>query len=68
MCLTTKDQLKYPPTPLQLRTTQGICEDHDRFVADGSQHKRAKYYNNAIREPLFKNVPLDQANNTYVNK
>ncbi len=46
-------------TPLQLRTTQSICEDHERFVADGSQHKRAKN-NNAIREPLFENVPLDQ--------
>ncbi len=37
-------------------TTQGICEDHERFVADGAQHKRAKNYNNAIREPLFKNA------------
>lgn len=43
-----------------LRTTNSICADYDSFVAGGANLKKAKMYNNVIREPFFKNIPIEQ--------
>ena len=60
-CLAKSDQLKNPPsfTP---RTTDTILSDHHRFVAAGANLKRAKEFNNAIDEPFFRELPIDQVN------
>ncbi len=52
--------LKNPLASLELRTTEGMCADHGRFLENGGIHKKAKFFNNSIREPLFKNIPIDQ--------
>ena len=45
--------------PSEKRSLESLKIDYNRFVADGSNLKRAKEFNNVIDEPLF-NVPLDQ--------
>jgi len=46
-CLTPQDK-----SSLHLRTTQSIADDYGKFTASGGNLKRAKLFNNAIREPL----------------
>ena len=48
-----------PTHTLPLRTLEGIKNDHSRYVAAGSDIRKAKSFNNAIHAPLL-NVDLDQ--------
>ncbi len=59
-CLTKRDCLKNPPNPLSLRTTESICSDNSKLRSSGAPLKNAKLFNNAIREPFFKEIPIDQ--------
>lgn len=62
-CLVKSDQLKIAPSvrgPVQQRTTESIVQDHTNFVCDGQNMKRAKLFNNAINNPFFPCIPLDQ--------
>lgn len=59
-CLTKSDSLRDPTNPLVLKTTASICADYDSFVADGADLKKAKLYNNVVREPFFKELPIEQ--------
>lgn len=42
---------------------EGIIDDNCKFQEGGSILKKAKNYNNAIRQPMFK-IPLDQEEHT----
>ena len=67
-CLMTLDQLKLSPAsrgPVTLRTTPGIWQDNLKFESAGGNIKKAKLFNNAIRKPFFRNIPLSQVS-TYV--
>ncbi len=59
-CLTKRESLRSPPNPLVPRTTDSICADYDSFVADGADLKKAKMHNNVVREPFFKDLPIEQ--------
>ena len=63
-CHIRQDQLKSELTPgllasSNLHTLDTIINDHNRFVANGGDHKRAKDYHNALCEPFF-DIPLNQ--------
>ena len=67
-CHIRQDQLKSEITPALLassnfRTLDTIINDHNRFVANGGDHKKVKDYNNALYEPFF-DIPLDQVHVT----
>ena len=62
-CLIKGEQLAIPQQQrgsVMLRTTESIVEDHHRFLADGGNIKKAKYFNNAIGLPIFPIIPLSQ--------
>jgi hypothetical protein len=64
-CHITLEQLKEAPSlrgPLQPRSDSTLKADLANFQSNGSNIKRAKFYNNVIREPLFK-IGLAQARN-----
>ena len=65
-CHIQYDQLKDPPLvrgPVHLRTVDTIRNDHQRFLSDGGNLKRAKFFNNAINLPFFPSIPLEQVRN-----
>lgn len=41
------------------RTLEMLLADNERFKQDGELLAKAKFYNNAIREPLLK-IPIKQ--------
>ncbi len=45
--------IRYVKGPVKLRSDSTLAEDLAQFRANGSNIKRAKFYNNVIREPLF---------------
>ena len=47
--------------PFPPRTLQTLEADYSNFIANGSDLKKAKLFNNVIDEPLFK-VPINQVN------
>ena len=62
-CHIATADLALPPStrgPVVLRTIDTLKSDLDLFQKDGSNIKRAKLFNNVIREPFF-NVPLEKA-------
>ena len=62
-CLISADQLKVAPSqhgPIEARSTESITDDHQRFMADGGNIKKAKFFNNAIDLPIFPSIPLIQ--------
>ena len=62
-CLVRSDQLKVPPSlrgPVQLRTTESIVRDHERFTDAGGNLRNAKAYNNCICQPFFPTLDLTQ--------
>ena len=62
-CHITSADLALSPSvrgPVVPRTTQTLESDLDSFKKDGSNLKRAKLFNNVIREPYFP-IPLEQA-------
>lgn len=66
-CHIISEDLKLTPSlrgPVQPRSDATLKADLTRFTAGGSNIKRAKFYNNVIREPLF-NISLAQACNHY---
>ena len=68
-CLISSDQLKVPPHErgqIQTCTTEAIIEDHHKFLADGGDLKKAKFYNNAIGVPIFPSIPLIQVGEYYL--
>lgn len=66
-CHIRQDQLIIPPSvrgAVIPRSTQSICDDHQKFVDAGSKLKSAKHFNNCISQPFFTNFPLTQVNTT----
>ena len=61
-CKVSSDDLKNPPPSVPSRTVDDIISDHTDFVADGANLKKAKEFFNCVREPFFKEIPLDQVN------
>jgi hypothetical protein len=62
-CHITAEELKLAPSvrgPLQLRSDSTLAHDLAAYQADGSNIKRAKFFHNVIREPLFA-ISVDQA-------
>ncbi len=60
-CLITSEELKSPPTNAhQSRTTDSILGDHQSFIAAGGKLNKAKLFNNCVRKPFFKSIPLNQ--------
>ncbi len=59
-CLVTSSQLKNPPSSVKLRTTDSIIGENSRFKAAGGDFKKAKDFHNCVREPFFRNIPLNQ--------
>ncbi|XP_064402593.1 uncharacterized protein LOC135348339 isoform X1 [Halichondria panicea] len=59
-CLTTSEQLRNPPTTVQSRSTASMVTDHHSFIAAGGILKNVKNFNNCVREPFFKCIPLNQ--------
>lgn len=62
-CHITSEQLRLGPSlrgPLKLRSDSTLKDDLAKFKADGSNIKRAKFFNNVIRDPLF-TIGLAQA-------
>ena len=45
--------------PINMFVFEGIIDDNNKFQEGGSNLKKAKQYNNAIRQPMFK-IPLEQ--------
>ena len=64
-CHIISEDLKLAPSvrgPLQQRSDTTLAQDLAAFKADGANIKRAKHFNNVIREPLF-TISIDQAHN-----
>ena len=62
-CHITSEKLKIKPAlrgTVQPRSDSTLKADLAKFTANGSNIKMAKFYNNVIREPLFK-INLTQA-------
>ena len=61
-CLIDSADLKTPPDQTkkqpELRTLQGMKDDHKRFVEAGEVHDNVKLFNNCLRGPFF-DIPLD---------
>ncbi len=58
-CLVTSEQLRSPPANIPSRSTDSIIQDHQRFLAAGGKLKNVKHFNNCVREPFFKGIPLN---------
>ena len=58
-CTITKAEMQELHQPYPIRTLESLKLDFQKFEADGANLKNAKFYNNAIDNPLF-NIPLDQ--------
>lgn len=65
-CLIKSEELKNPPANVPSRSTGSILSDHRSFIADGGNLKRAKNFNNCVREPFFK-IPLNQVRIDTIN-
>lgn len=68
-CHITSEHLKDTPAqrgPVLLRSDATLNADLAQFTADGSRIKRAKFFNNVIRAPLF-NISVTQACYQYTN-
>ncbi len=59
-CLISSDQLRTPPTTVESRSTDSIVRDNQQFIAAGGKLNKVKNYNNCVREPFFKQIPLNQ--------
>jgi hypothetical protein len=57
-CLVTQEKLR-SDNDFSLRTLESIKSDNSRFIQSGGNPKNVKFYNNAIRTPIF-NIPLTQ--------
>lgn len=60
-CLITYEALQKPRGTrgrFAQRTLQNIEADHKRFLDDGADMKKAKFFNNAIT-PHFFDIPID---------
>lgn len=60
-CVITYEKLQEPRDErgrYAARTLETIKADHQRFVADGSNLKKAKLFNNAITDHFF-DIPVD---------
>ncbi len=55
-CLVTSEQLRSPPANIP---SDSIIQDHQRFLAAGGKLKNVKHFNNCVREPFFKGIPLN---------
>ena len=69
--LISADQVKVAPSqrgPVEARSKVSITDDHQRFMADGGNIKKAKFFNNAIDLPIFPSIPLIQVKNTSTTK
>ena len=67
-CLVRSDQLKVPPSPcgpVQLRTTEWIVRDHERFADAGGNLRNAKAYNKCICQPFFHLTQVRTCSHTY---
>lgn len=61
-CLITSEHLKIPLATRGARpprTLEGIKKDHDRFLANGAIHTKAKEFNNAMA-PHFFDIELQE--------
>ena len=47
---------------LAVRITDTLKTDLHQFMAEGGNHKRAKFFHNVIQPYIF-DIPLDQVNN-----
>ena len=43
------------------RSLQTLADDHARFLQEGGNIKKAKFFNNVISKP-FLDIPIDQVN------
>ena len=59
-CLVTSEELKSPPSSVGCRTAGNIVTDFSRFQAAGGDLKKAKEFNNCVREPFLKKILLTQ--------
>jgi len=62
-CHITTEELTLAPAvrgPLQLRTDSTLAHDLAAFTTSGANIKRARFFHNVIREPLF-TISVDQA-------
>ena len=59
--LKTSPEDRDPADVPDQRTSDSIWGDHLRFESSGrGDLKQAKHYHNAVRNPLFRSIPLDQ--------
>ena len=60
-CLATKDETQLSIESRgqnQSRSLANLASDYEKFVSDGSDLKRAKFFNNVISAPIF-DIELD---------
>ena len=59
-CLITSDELRNPQRAAKSRKTASILQDHQKFKMSGGDLKKAKDFNNCIREHFFLSIPINK--------